>query len=222
MADNYIRYPASGGATGPSSSTLNSLAYFSDTTGKNLASLTQWGAYTASGALMALSSNPFIYLDPTQSSFLQGSSNGSSVHLTAQAANSTVTIQSSSSVTLSPGTVAQSVVVYQNFATQIGAGLGVGAADVTTTPYTINPKNGSIFGINVAGAATVNLPNNNGSINGLLIIIKDTSGAGATNHITIKPSVTDTIDGVNASVTISTNYGVVRLYNNASTKWFTI
>ena len=50
------------------------------------------------------------------------------------------------------------------------------------------------------------------------IDIKDESGGAGTNNITISPQ-SGTIDGA-ASVVISANYGVARVYSNG-TNWFT-
>lgn len=51
------------------------------------------------------------------------------------------------------------------------------------------------------------------------VIVKDESGAAATNNITVDTEGAETIDGAN-SVTISANYGVLRVYSNG-TNWFT-
>lgn len=53
---------------------------------------------------------------------------------------------------------------------------------------------------------------------GLAIVVKDESGAAATNNITVTPA-SGTIDGA-ANKVINTNFGVLRLYSNA-TNWFT-
>ena len=54
-----------------------------------------------------------------------------------------------------------------------------------------------------------------------ILIIKDEGGNAGTNNITVVPNGTDKIDGVNASFTINTNYGVTRLYA-ISGNWFKI
>ena len=54
---------------------------------------------------------------------------------------------------------------------------------------------------------------------GRVIIVKDESGAAGTNNITIATEGAELIDGA-ATATISTNYGVVRLYSDG-TNWFT-
>ena len=54
---------------------------------------------------------------------------------------------------------------------------------------------------------------------GRFIDIKDESGGAAANNITVATEGSETIDGA-ATATISTNYGVVRLYSDG-TNWFT-
>jgi hypothetical protein len=54
---------------------------------------------------------------------------------------------------------------------------------------------------------------------GRIIIIKDESGGAATHNITVNTQGGQNIDNV-TSVTISANYGVIRVYSDG-TKWFT-
>ena len=54
---------------------------------------------------------------------------------------------------------------------------------------------------------------------GRIVIIKDVGGSANTNNITIATEGSETIDG-SASSTISSNYGVVRLFSDG-TNWFT-
>lgn len=88
------------------------------------------------------------------------------------------------------------------------------------TPVTATPYNGTgderFIGVNVAGAATVNLA---GPIEpGQIVVVKDESGNAGTNTITINGAGAN-IDGA-GSTTITTNYGTVRLYSDG-TNWFT-
>jgi len=57
-------------------------------------------------------------------------------------------------------------------------------------------------------------------VEGRLITIKDESGGAGTHSITIATEGSETIDGA-STVTISTNYGCIRLYSNGN-NWFTI
>lgn len=79
--------------------------------------------------------------------------------------------------------------------------------------------NDYIIGVNFAGAVTLTLPDPT-NVSGKIIIVKDESGAGATNNITIDPFGAELIDGA-ASLIITANYGAARLYTNG-TDWFTI
>jgi hypothetical protein len=54
---------------------------------------------------------------------------------------------------------------------------------------------------------------------GRIMIIKDESGAAGTNNITVNTQGGENIDGA-ASIAISANHGVLRVYSNGST-WFT-
>ena len=89
----------------------------------------------------------------------------------------------------------------------------------TTTAVTATTAGQTIIGVTDTSAprsvhlATVDLAP------GRVIIIKDESGVAATNNITIDGQGGQTIDG-QASVTISANYGVLRVYSDGS-NWFT-
>jgi len=73
----------------------------------------------------------------------------------------------------------------------------------------------SIIGINNTSAPrTVTLAAASSQVAGSIIIIKDESGAAATNNITI--TAADNIDGM-GSASITQNYGVIRLYCTGST-----
>jgi hypothetical protein len=54
---------------------------------------------------------------------------------------------------------------------------------------------------------------------GRILIVKDESGAAGTNNITVDTQGAETVDGQD-SVTITADYGVVRVYSNGS-NWFT-
>lgn len=96
-----------------------------------------------------------------------------------------------------------------------------GTFDDTDSPYQISDER--IVGVNtVGGVATALLPASDELEAGTVITIKDEGGNGATNNITITPDGTDTIDGAAASTTITTDYGVVKLYTNGAGAWYLI
>lgn len=86
-----------------------------------------------------------------------------------------------------------------------------------TTLTTALGNNGKVLVINVASAFTVNLPNATAPFT---VVVKDGSGAAATNNITITPDGTDLIDGA-ANYVINTNYGSVTLVYSG-TDWYII
>ena len=65
-------------------------------------------------------------------------------------------------------------------------------------------------GVNATAAATVNLPSGATLPQGKIYIIKDESGAAATNNVTVAANGTDKIDG-QSSAKISINYGSLML-----------
>lgn len=103
--------------------------------------------------------------------------------------------------------------------TKVQGGL-VGNRIATAASYTVLTNDFFIGVTSTAAARTITLPTATAAGAGKVYIIKDESGAAATNNITVARSSTDTIDGAISAV-ISTNYGVVRLYTDGSSKWFT-
>jgi hypothetical protein len=85
----------------------------------------------------------------------------------------------------------------------------------SATPVTVPAKGGFVRVVGAAGAKTVNLPALTSVKTGTRVIVKDSSGTAAGGTITITPNGTDTIDGA-ATATITTNYGVVRLFATGS------
>lgn len=75
---------------------------------------------------------------------------------------------------------------------------------VTTTPYVPLSTDATLL-VNVGGASVINLPSA-ASRDGYPVLVKDTSGAAATNNITINRDGTDTIDGL-TNIKITSNYG---------------
>lgn len=73
----------------------------------------------------------------------------------------------------------------------------------------------------ITAARTVTLAASNLCVSGATIRIIDESGsASAANPIVISPNGTNTINGVNGSVSITTPYGSIELENNAAGGWF--
>lgn len=70
-----------------------------------------------------------------------------------------------------------------------------------------------------AAARTITLPPAT-QMKERMVTIKDESGGAGTNNITIDGSESETIDG-SATLVISSNYGVARLYSNGSA-WFAV
>jgi hypothetical protein len=78
----------------------------------------------------------------------------------------------------------------------------------------------SVVGVTDTSAArTVTLASADAT-DGRVVIVKDESGGAGTNNITVATEGSETIDGA-SSQTISTNYGVLRLYSDGS-NWFTL
>jgi hypothetical protein len=107
----------------------------------------------------------------------------------------------------------------------VGLHLAAGLARTRTarTGAYAATSNDGIVGMDTSGsAATVTLPAASSVPAGFELIIKDEGGVAATagKNITVTRSGTDLIDG-QTSVNIATNYGVLRLYSNGSSRWFT-
>lgn len=96
-------------------------------------------------------------------------------------------------------------------------GLALGRTPKTAS-YTVLPTDRRICYTALAAAATVTLPAAS-TMSGKQITVKDEVGGAATHNITISVASAGTIDGA-ASLVISANFGVARLYSNG-TQWFT-
>lgn len=90
----------------------------------------------------------------------------------------------------------------------------------SATAVSANSAGEVIIGVTDTSAARTITLDSDDVVAGRIMIIKDESGAAGTNNITIDTEGAETIDGA-ASVTISVNYGVVRVYSDG-TNWFTI
>jgi hypothetical protein len=94
---------------------------------------------------------------------------------------------------------------------------------VTTSPYTILSTDAYvIYYITTASIAiTINLPAIS-SISDRMYIFKDISGNAETNNITIVPSGTNTIEGLNVSKIFQTNYGGWTLISDTVSGWWMV
>ena len=72
-----------------------------------------------------------------------------------------------------------------------------------------------ILGINSSGSViTASLLAANSYDAGYRLSFKDVQGFAATNNILIKPSGSESIDGSNSGILITTNYGAVEIFTN--------
>jgi len=87
-----------------------------------------------------------------------------------------------------------------------GIGLGSSGAAIS-----VNSNGETIIGVtDTSSPRTVTLDQDD-EVGGRVVIVKDESGAAGTNNITVDTEGSSTIDGT-ASVTITANYGVLRIY----------
>ncbi len=89
----------------------------------------------------------------------------------------------------------------------------------TATSYTVLVTDYIVGVTSTAAARTITLPAAATATVGKTYIVKDESGAAATNNITVQGNAAETIEGTNTKL-INTNYGVLRLYTDG-TSWFT-
>lgn len=95
--------------------------------------------------------------------------------------------------------------------------LSIGYQAVATST-TLTGSNAIVGVTNTSSAWTITLPT--GVKPGFLLVVKDQSGGAATHNITIAGAGGETIDGA-ATVAITQNFGVIRLYNDGS-NWFSM
>lgn len=74
---------------------------------------------------------------------------------------------------------------------------------------------------NTSTTRTIILPAASAVTAGRYYIIKDKTGSAATNNITITPAGSDTIDGVSASVKVTSAYGNLTLISDGVSGWLT-
>lgn len=101
----------------------------------------------------------------------------------------------------------------------VNGGVRVKRTTVADTTYTILTSDYLIAVTSLTAPRTLTLPTVASAGIGRVVIIKDESGSAGTHTITIDGSGAETVDGA-ASVTITTNRGVVRVYCSGAA-WFT-
>ena len=90
----------------------------------------------------------------------------------------------------------------------------IGARVATSTPVTVSAITDAVIGINIGSASAVNLP---AGVTGQVFTIVDTSGAAATNNITIDANAAETINGSATYVINRNNAGVTLAWTG--TEW---
>lgn len=90
----------------------------------------------------------------------------------------------------------------------------------TATAASVSSAGETIIGVTSTAAARTITLSTADMVAGRIMYIKDESGAAGTNNITVDTQGSELIDGA-ASITISANYGVAKLYSNG-TNWFTL
>ena len=89
----------------------------------------------------------------------------------------------------------------------------------TSTAVSANTTTQTIIGVTDNSSARTITLDTDDVVDGRIIIIKDEAGTAASaNNITIDTEGAELIDGA-ASITITANYGVARVYSNG-TNWF--
>ena len=90
----------------------------------------------------------------------------------------------------------------------------------TATAVSANTAGEMIVGVTDTSIARTITLDTDDVVDGRVIVIKDESGVAGTNNITIATEGAETIDGA-ATIVISSNFGVARVYSNGS-NWFVI
>lgn len=101
----------------------------------------------------------------------------------------------------------------------VDAAAGSSVTNPGAYPYTVLPAD-QIVQVDTSAARTINLPPAASFPTGRPLYIKDHTGNGTTNTITVVPNGGETIDGM-ASAVITVDWGVMRLYSDGS-NWFSL
>ncbi|MFM1840981.1 MAG: hypothetical protein RIR47_1030 [Bacteroidota bacterium] len=102
-----------------------------------------------------------------------------------------------------------------------GSNLGVGlrlnytpvSSDITAS------LSGYVYAVDTAAARRIELPPVGAGAQGRVLLFKDSTGNASANNITIAPSGSDTIDGVNANIVLNSNYAALSFICAGANKW---
>lgn len=93
---------------------------------------------------------------------------------------------------------------------------------ISSSPVTIlSTDTVSLYLVNTSAARTINLPAAS-TVANRRYIFKDSTGSAQTNNISIVPNGTDTIEGLNVTKVLQTNWGSWTLVNDGTSAWYMI
>jgi len=100
---------------------------------------------------------------------------------------------------------------------QINGGVNLTTKTITASTYTVDTTttDNIIYTDSTSNTITITLPT---ATNGRIIMIQDKTGEASTNHITVTPPGSITINGVNSSVLLGVNYGGW-IFTSDGTNW---
>jgi len=102
-----------------------------------------------------------------------------------------------------------------------GSTTGVGLR-LTYTPVSSDitaSLSGYVYAVDTAAARRIELPPVGAGAQGRVLLFKDSTGNASANNITIAPSGSDTIDGVNANIVLNSNYAALSFICAGANKW---
>lgn len=100
----------------------------------------------------------------------------------------------------------------------LGAAAMAGGFQSSASPITVNASTDRFVGVSGSGVRSVALPAANTTLRGQEVVVQDTGNSNGT--ITISPNGTDTINGVNAGVTIAVAFGRKVFFSDGISGWF--